>query len=137
MLQQFSSILPVSAPVGQSSTRRTAIAYNSNFPLPSAVCHLLFAIAICCTKLPPTTKKSLLNLSQAAYQPFIVYRLIQAVPLLSRGWVGVWMGVRQVITRFKANSVQIDWTSQLELSLPILQVLITFKKFTHCHCLSN
>ena len=39
MLQSFSSILPVSAPVGLSSTRRTNVAFNSNFPLPSTFCH--------------------------------------------------------------------------------------------------
>ena len=31
--------------------------------------------------------------------------------------MGGWLGGGAVITRFKANSVRLDWTSQLELSL--------------------
>ena len=86
---------------------------NQQLSFTPAVCHLL-PKAVQAT---PSHLKCLLDRPQA------VYSLFQAVSLLSWGWW--WVGW-SVITRFKAKSIQLDWTtSQLELSLALRLKLST------------
>ena len=81
-----------------------------------------FSFTHCC--LPPATQVT------PKVQPkpppscliYTINSLFKAVSLLSCGW---WWASNYC--RLKAKSVQIDWTSQLELSLPIVQDICQIK----------